>query len=154
MNTEIAFISQQLRDAYAGDPWFGRSVKSILADLDEIEVFEKLNRQHSILEILWHIITWREFVIDRLQPAKPMSYFEENDWRELDHSDKNLWPQGLERLRQTQDELMLLLQERSDEILENIVADRKYNFRKLLHGLIQHDIYHLGQIAIIKKILL
>jgi hypothetical protein len=32
------------------------------------------------------------------------------------------------------------------------VDERKYNFRKLLHGLIQHDIYHLGQIAYIKKI--
>lgn len=153
MNTEIAFISQQLRDAYEGDPWFGRSIKSILADLNESEVFEKLNGQHSIVEIIWHMIIWREFVIDRLQPAKPLSYFEENDWRNLHYPDKNLWPQGLERLQATQDELMLLLQKSSDEVLENIVAERKYNFRKLLHGLIQHDIYHLGQVALINKIL-
>ncbi len=153
MNTEIAFITRQLKDAYEGDPWFGRSVTSILADTTETTAFQKLNGQHSIVEILWHIITWREFVLDRLQPAKPMGYFEENDWRDLDHTNKKLWSQGVERLQQLQGELILLLQKSSDEILENIVAERKYNFRKLLNGLIQHDIYHLGQIAFIGKML-
>ena len=38
-------------------------------------------------------------------------------------------------------------------ILEQNVRERTYNYRKLITGIIQHDIYHLGQIAFITKAL-
>jgi uncharacterized damage-inducible protein DinB len=155
MRQELDHIIYQLRDTYEGDPWFGRNIRAILREIDETIAFEKPNGQHSILELLWHMITWREFTVDRLQhsPQMQLDYFERNDWRELDHSDKTLWPQGIERLQETQDQLLKLLSERTDEILEIEVRERNYNFRKLLSGFIQHDIYHLGQIAYIKKML-
>ena len=155
MNTEILQISEQLKDAYQGDPWFGRSAKALLDDVNESTAFEKLSGQHSIVELLWHMITWREFTISRLlkDGSQTLSYFEENDWRELDHSDHTLWQKGLKRLDETQAELIAAIEKQTDDLLQQTVAERKYNFRKLLHGLIQHDIYHLGQIAYIVKLL-
>ncbi len=96
MNTEILQIAEQLKDAYEGDPWFGRSAKELLADVREPMAFEKLNSQHSIVELLWHMITWREFTISRLQKDRSQSlvYFEDADWRLLDHNDKTLWQDG------------------------------------------------------------
>ncbi|MFN2437993.1 MAG: DinB family protein [Chitinophagaceae bacterium] len=154
MNQEMQFIITHLKDAYEGDPWFGRSVKAILAEINDQTAFEKFNGQHSIVELIWHMITWREFTISRLQssPDKDMQYFEEKDWQNLDHENKSLWHQGLNRLQETQNGLMGLLEKQEEGLLEKTVDERKYNFRKLLHGLIQHDIYHLGQIAYIKKI--
>ena len=151
---EILFIIEQMKDAYEGDPWFGRNIKSLLADVEEQNTFEKLSNQHSILDLVWHMITWREFAIDRLQqkPQMQLKYFEQNDWRKLDYSNKTLWQQVLEHLQKTQDELIQLLKKQKDEILDKTVAERNYNFRKLLHGIIQHDIYHLGQVAYIQKI--
>lgn len=67
MNREILLIAEQLKEAYEGEPWFGRSLKEILSEIDEGVAFEKPNGQHSILELLWHMITWKEFVIDRLR---------------------------------------------------------------------------------------
>lgn len=153
MNTEILFIVRQLQDAYEGNPWFGRSVKELLNEADEQTAFQKPAGQHSLLELLWHMITWREFTLDRLRPERPAAYFEEKDWRPLNPADKTLWPQGLERLQQTQDELIALLQRQDDSLLEQGVKERAYNFRKLLNGLLQHDIYHAGQIAYVKKLL-
>ena len=155
MNKEILQISEQLKDVYHGDPWFGRSVKSLLSEVDEHIAFEKLNNQHSILELLWHMITWREFTISRLYPEQSqiLGYFEENDWRELDHSDRSLWQKGLQRLDETQVELIATIEKQTDALLDKTVAERKYNFRKLLYGIIQHDIYHLGQIAYIVKVI-
>ena len=151
---EILFIIEQMKDAYEGDPWFGRNIKSLLADVEEQTAFEKISSQHSMLDLVWHMITWREFAIDRLQqkPQMQLKYFEQNDWRKLDYSNKTLWQQVLERLQKTQDELIQLLKKQKDDILDKTVAERNYNFRKLLHGIIQHDIYHLGQIAYIQKI--
>ena len=155
MNTEILFVAEQLKDAYEGEPWFGRSIKEILNEIDGAIVFEKPGGQHSILELLWHMITWKEFTLSRLRNDDqiPIKYFEENDWRQLDHSDKTLWHQGLERFAKLHNELVEVIQQQKDEILSQRVGDRKYDFRKLLYGIIQHDIYHLGQVAYVKKML-
>lgn len=151
---EIASIIGQLKEAYEGEPWFGRNMKTMLGEVDEETAFVKLNGQHSILELLYHMIVWREFTISRMAPSgKDLSSFEAADWQELDHTDKSLWKKGLQQLQQTQDELIRILQEQDDSILARAVSERKYDFRKLLYGIIQHDIYHLGQIAFITKAL-
>lgn len=155
MNQEILLIVEQLKDSFEGDPWFGRPVTELLKEVQEEIAFEKPSGQHSLLEFLWHVVLWREFTISRLEKDndQPISYFDENDWRVLDHSDKTLWQKGLQQLHQTQEKLIELLQELGDEILEEVVPGREYNFRKLLYGLIHHDIYHLGQIAYLTKLL-
>ena len=155
MNREVLLIAEQLKDAYNGSPWFGRSSTEILSEIDEGMVFEKPNGQHSMLELLWHMITWKEFTLSRLRndDSKPLQYFEENDWRELDHSDKNLWQEGLGQFVKLHNELVEVIQQQKDGLLPQRVSDRNYDFRKLLNGIVQHDIYHLGQIAYIKKML-
>jgi uncharacterized damage-inducible protein DinB len=155
MDKEIQFLIAQLKDSYGGDPWFGRNAKALLNEVSEQDALQKPAGEHSILELVWHMITWREFTISRLQhsPGKDMQYFEQNDWQELDHSNTGLWRQGLDRLQETQNELIGLLDQQDQSLLEKIVDERMYNFRKLLYGLIQHDIYHFGQIAYIKKMI-
>ena len=154
MNREILLLAEQIKETYEGDPWFGRSVKALLAEVNDRIAFERPNEQHSILELVWHMITWREFTISRLRHEdKDLHYFEVNDWRGLDHGDKNLWHQGLQRLQETQHELTLLMQQQDDAILSERVEGREYDFRTLLNGIIQHDIYHTGQIAYLTKLL-
>jgi uncharacterized damage-inducible protein DinB len=155
MKNELAFIKSQITAAYSGEPWFGRSAKALLSEVNEAVAFHKPNEQHSPLELLWHMITWREFTIDRLQhsPQMRMEYFDKNDWRPLDLADPTLWKQGMERLAETQSELLSLLDKGDDSILDRQVAERSYNFRHLLHGIVQHDAYHLGQIAYLVKLL-
>lgn len=153
MRKEIDLLTEQLKDVYEGDPWFGRNAKLLLGKVDKETAFVKLNAQHSILELVWHMCNWREFAINRLQPSSDPSLqnFEEMDWQELDHSNHSLWQEGLQKLDETQHELLSLLQQLNDSILEENVRERTYNNRKLITGIIQHDIYHLGQIAFITK---
>lgn len=154
MNTEIQKIIALLQDAYNGDPWFGRSVKSLIADVKEENVFEKPNDQHSILEMLWHMILWREFIINSFgEDQKPPEYFEENDWRNLDHTDTTLWEKGWRRLDETQTQLIETLLLQQDSILETTVPGRNYIFKKMLYGIIAHDIYHVAQITYVNKML-
>ena len=155
MNSQILFLREQIIDTYEGEPWFGRNAKELLSEVNEHDAFQKLAGEHSILELVWHMITWREFTISRIKnvEGKDLHFFEQYDWRELDHNDKKLWRQGLERLKDTQNNLIKSIEELQDDLLEKMVAERNYNFKKLLHGIIQHDIYHLGQIAYINKML-
>jgi hypothetical protein len=56
------------------------------------------------------MIIWREFTIDRLQHAPQMTshYFEQIDWKALDHNDMTLWQKGEEYLKETQSQLVAL----------------------------------------------
>lgn len=150
---EIERLIEQLKDAYEGDPWFGRNARLLLEEVDEATAFVKLNGQHSILELVWHMCNWREFAISFMQPSSDenLKHFEELDWREMDHDNRSLWQEGLEKLERTQRDLISLLQQQEDVILDKNVRERTYNYRKLITGIIQHDIYHLGQIAFITK---
>ena len=149
MNTEVLFIANQLQDAYEGAPWFGRSVRELLHEVPEEIAVQQEEGSHSILELTWHMLTWREFTIAMLEKneATALQWFEENDWRVLDHTDGRLWQEGLNALDAAQEKLVQLIRSIDDNVLDTGVKGRKYNFRKLLHGLIQHDIYHAGQIA-------
>lgn len=153
MNKEIVAIVDQFKDSYQGDPWWGRNANTLLGEVNEKIAVEKPSGQHSILELVWHMINWKEFAISRLHEidGKDLHYFETNDWRHLDHAHKSLWHQGVERLHYVHNELINLLEQQTDELLDKNVAERGYTYRKLFNGILQHDIYHLGQIAYIVK---
>jgi uncharacterized damage-inducible protein DinB len=149
-------IISQLEESYNGDPWFGRSIVSLLSEVEPPKACIRPNdANHSMLEILYHMITWRSFVISRLENniSHDLKYFEEKDWQYLNHGDESLWKLGLDQLHASQKTLLKLLQNSKEEILSEIVPERKYNYQVMLFGFIQHDIYHTGQINYIHKLL-
>ncbi len=154
MNNELKMYAAQLTENFSGEPWFGRNIQVILGEINEEIASQKPSGQHSILELLYHMINWRLFAINRLEKSSStVKSFEENDWQVLDHNDKSLWQKGIEQLNMTQHKLVYLLKSMNDEELQNPVHERDYENRTLINGIIQHDIYHLGQIAYIKKML-
>jgi uncharacterized damage-inducible protein DinB len=107
-----------------------------------------------MLELLWHMVLWREFTISRMVPdERDERYFETNDWRVLDPADTGLWTKGLQELDRTQETLVSVLRRQSDDLLGQVVPGRAYTFDHLLNGMVQHDIYHAGQIIYIQKLL-
>lgn len=156
MNKEIQYIISMLKEAYEGDPWHGRSIKSLLSEVNAATGLKKpSDNSHSIAELVYHMVTWRDFTISRLRPeaGRDSAYFEKIDWRKLDHSNADTWTKGLALLEESQQKLVTLLEEYNDSILAEPVDERKYNFKKLLYGLVQHDVYHAGQIAYAWKLL-
>jgi len=155
MNKEIQSIIRSVENTTNGQPWFGRSVYSILDEVDPSKAFIKPNNtEHSLIELLYHIITWAEFTLKRIEndKIKDMAAFEELDWREIDPIIHN-WEKGLAEFKSINERIIQLLNDKDDELLKEIVDYRQYNFRFLLNGYIQHNIYHLGQIAYVKKLL-
>ena len=154
MNNELKMYAAQLNENFSGEPWFGRNIQVILKEINEDIASQKPNGQHSMLELLYHMINWRLFTINRLEKSSAtVKSFEENDWQVLDHQDKSLWQKGIEQLNDTQQRLLNLINTMKDEDLQSPVHERDYENRTLINGIIQHDIYHLGQIAYIKKML-
>lgn len=151
---EIDSIAEQLKETFEGDPWFGRNLKAILSDADPMTLFETPNGQHSLYQLLLHTVNWRQFVISRLiHDDEAVKQFEENDWDEKRTANEHEWQLALEKLFQTQFVILEALEKADDDLLDKNVKDREYNYRKLLNGIVQHDIYHLGQMAYLIKYL-
>lgn len=152
----IRLIKEQLTHIYEGDPWYGGSITTVLESVNPNHVFESPNREmHSIVEILAHMLSWREFVEQRLSGDD--KYFVEQeksfDWKRFSTDRKCAWNSMRDRLKTNQQHLLDLLQNHDDSLLEQKVAGKPYSYLYLLNGILQHDLYHLGQIVYINKLL-
>jgi uncharacterized damage-inducible protein DinB len=156
MDKQTQAIIKSFEDTLNGQPWFGRAVYEILGEADESKVHTKPNgTEHSMIELLWHMNTWAEFALGSLEnrSVDEMKAIEANDWREIDPK-THTWKKGLEQLKAIHNKIIEILKQKTDDrFLGEIVPLRKFNFRYMLNGLIQHNIYHLGQVAYVKKML-
>lgn len=152
-NAEIRTITEQLNDAWQGDPWFGKPALQLLSGITDAEAYAQPAGQHSVAQLVWHMANWRQFTLSRFGQfaGRELDYFEHNDWRQAAPDTEYNWHEGVKELTQTQSDLLEVLKSLNDAILDQNVAERDYTYRKLLYGIIQHDIYHLGQIAYILK---
>ena len=155
MNKEVQSIIRNLQNTLNGEPWFGRALYPIMEEVDTSKVYTKPNgTEHSLIELIYHMITWARFCLLQLKNASPgeLKETEGLDWREINPK-THTWQKGMAELKEIHKEIISILETKNDELLAQIVQGRKFNHRFMLNGLIQHNIYHLGQIAYIKKLL-
>ena len=148
-------IIRNLIQVNSGEPWFGRAVFTILDEIDPAIVHQKPNENsHSLIQLLYHMNTWAEFTLKSIEKTgkEDIAAIEQMDWREIDPTIHS-WQKGLVEFKNANEKIIALLETKNDEFLKEMVGHRKYNFRFLLNGLIQHNIYHLGQMAYVKKLL-
>lgn len=154
MKTEIESIIASLQEVLSGNPWYGKSLLAVLNGIDPSIVHKKPDSEsHSIIELLYHMVTWAEFTERRLAKDKNMDLeaFRALDWRKTD-PETHTWNNGISEFTSEINKIIKLLKDSGDEILEDKVDYREYNFRYLLNGLIHHNIYHIGQIAYVNKL--
>lgn len=157
-NTEISAIILRIENCNNAEPWFGRSIYALLGDIRPEKAFEQItisseNPGHSAADLLWHMITWAEFTLHRIQQIKmpDLAAAEADDWREIDPA-VHTWKKGMATFKKLHQQIILELKKKDDHFLNEKVDYRKYNFRYLINGLIEHNIYHAGQIAYINKL--
>ena len=155
MNKETRSIIRNLQNTLSGQPWFGRAVFPILEEVDESKIYiHPGDTQHSLAELLYHMITWSDFCLKHLEnaPLKELTEVEKRDWREI-YPKTHTWKNGLGQFKSIHEKIISILETKEDSFLKEIVPGREFNFRFMLNGLIQHNIYHLGQVAYVNKLL-
>lgn len=149
----------QLREVHEGKPWMGSSLKGKLARITEEEAFIRpLGNVHSIAEILSHLTFWRQEAILKIQSGKGSKTDDHPDnWP----SNAQLRQQGWLALWATYETslaaLITLLETKDDSFLDEQYYDTDfkghYPYRFLINGMLHHDIYHLGQLGLIIRLL-
>lgn len=153
-NTNVVRYASQFQNIYNGKPWYGDSIMKILDGVDEEAAFRKVvPGAHTIAQVLWHMIYWRQLLIRKLQGDKDYkaSMQSEDNWRSLEQLRQMGWPGLLDTFAYEHALLLDLLSKETDELLEQEFR-KDATFEAVIEGVIQHDLYHLGQIAILKNL--
>jgi hypothetical protein len=109
------------------------------------------------LNLLWHMNTWAEFTLANLEGKKRRrtGCLLRKKIGEISNRLEHSWKNGVNELKSIHSRIIESLSKKEDDsFLSDMVPTRQYNFRFMLNGLVQHNIYHLGQIAYIKKMVM
>lgn len=156
MNGRIKIDSylQSARDSFDGKPWYGSSILKILNALPVSDINTvPPGFQKSAATLLRHMLAWRSFTLAKLQGDADYRIPESSkmNWDYSDVESPEEWQYLIKQLHHSQDVFLSLLDGMSDEVLSHKVAGSVYSKEYLIRGIIQHDIFHLGQIALLSR---
>jgi uncharacterized damage-inducible protein DinB len=150
--SEIQRIEDQLQRAFEGHAWHGPAVRELLADVTAAKAAGRpLPNAHSIWEIVLHMATWERVVRRRLQGEAVADLPTEEDWPPVRDSSEAAWRRAIDDLEQANHDLRNTMVRTSEARLAEMVPGKDHSVYVMLHGIIQHDLYHAGQIAVLKK---
>ena len=149
--SEPALIADQLRRAFEGDAWHGPALLELLDDVDAAMAAAKpLPDVHSIWELVLHIEVWDRAAIVRLQGKQTQPEGDLNFPPVVEHT-KEAWHAAVTSVERTHDELVKAVEALPESRLFDTIPGKPYDFYHNLHGVVQHELYHAGQIALLKK---
>ncbi|MGI9069409.1 MAG: DinB family protein [Pyrinomonadaceae bacterium] len=149
--SEVERIVDQLKRAFEGEAWHGPSVLEIIEGIDSQQAAARpFDGVHSIWEIVLHIAAWEGAVLRRLRGDRAELPTEE-DWPPVPATTDEAWEQTREELKQGHNDLRNAVGRLDESRLYQQIIEGMSSVYGTLHGVIQHDLYHAGQIAILKK---
>lgn len=153
MKSQLETISANLQECFDGKPWYGISVMEKLDAISWESVNQKTYGDKTIAILLKHIINWRIFILKKLKGDMTYDLIidSEEDWTYIHIANQGEWEALKTQLQDTQDELLEILNSASEDLLNKKVPGKKYTFGPVLNSIAQHDIYHLGQIAMLNS---
>jgi uncharacterized damage-inducible protein DinB len=153
-------LQNELQRILSGDPWYGNNVYSIIEQVSFEAAFEKApGAAHTIAEIVLHMLAWTEEVLDRLNGKSaglPLS----GDWPDTGSPDEEKWRNYVIDLKLVNVNLLGAIEHFPEEQWSESINDERNSelgtgvtYEEMVDGLIQHHVYHSGQIAILNRII-
>jgi uncharacterized damage-inducible protein DinB len=152
--SEAARLSDQIRRAFEGHAWHGDSVLELLADVDaKTAAAHPIKNAHSIWELILHIAAWDD-AVRRRTGGKAVRLSAKQNFPPVTDASEAAWHKAVDYLKHTHDELVKAVAAFPDSRLQEQVPGKTakyYNFFYMFSGIVQHELYHAGQIALLKK---
>ena len=156
--TDLERLADQFRRAFEGDAWHGASLRELLHGVTAKQAASRpIANAHSIWEIVLHITSW-EKMFDGATHGKPLLPWPSRaisklDWPPIPKADAANWKKAQRELYAAGEKLRRSIAGFNPRRLNQIVPGRDYDFAYAFPGIVQHTIYHAGQIAMLKKAL-
>lgn len=140
-------------NVFSGEPWYGDSVLTILEGISSEQAMKPVGGRR-MYTLLLHMLAWRGYALRQLQGESEYD-IEVNsvaDWPPYQNEGLTAWPRAIASLQESQQQLLVLIRNLTEAQLMETVPRRRFSFAFLINGIIQHDVYHLGQLALLKKL--
>ncbi len=154
MNPELARIDEQLRASFHGEAWHGPSVLEALDGVTADQAQQHpIASAHSIWELVLHLGGTYRLVLRRFAgDATPLSADE--DWPAVPPLTEANWRSAKEDLQELNAKLRQVVSSFDASRLDTPLATEPYSAYTQFIGITQHDLYHAGQIVLLKRALL
>jgi uncharacterized damage-inducible protein DinB len=152
--SESARLADQIRRAFDGQAWHGDSLLEMLRDVNAKTAAKRpIKNAHSIWELVLHIAAWDGVALRRTQGTASQLTDRQN-FPPVKDTSPAAWKQALATLKSTHIALVDAVATFPESRLLELVPGKKakhQTFFYLFSGIVQHELYHAGQIALLKK---
>jgi uncharacterized damage-inducible protein DinB len=152
--SECTRLADQIRRAFEGDAWHGDSVLEILSGVTGATAAARpIKNAHSIWELVLHIAAWDD-VVRRRAEGSVVSLSTKQNFPPVTDTSEAAWRKAGARLTQTHEQLVKTVEAFPDSRLQERVQGKSpayYTFFYMFAGIVQHELYHAGQIVLLKK---
>lgn len=148
---EVEHLAEEHRRALRGEAWHGPAVLEVLEGVSaDVAARRPLAGAHTIWEIVRHLETWDRVVLRRIQ-GDPFQPSDEEDWPPVRDLDEAAWKRDVGTMVATHEDLNRAILSLTPEALEVPAAPGRPGLFHMVYGAIQHELYHAGQIALLRK---
>jgi uncharacterized damage-inducible protein DinB len=151
-SNELTRIEAELRSTFDGPAWHGPAVLELLRDVTPAEAaMRPIAGAHTVWELVLHLTAAYDLVLRRLRgDGRPLTPAE--DWPATAKPTDANWQEAIAALRgRNEATRVAVLRFDVARLAQPLVPEPPYTAYEQLIGLTQHDLYHAGQIALLKR---
>jgi len=147
---EVKLLYDQVETTFKGKSWHGPNMIQVLegVSVDKAKLRPLIER-HSIWELVNHMNYWMLVALNELNDRAVPRPEGVEDWPSIGVTAEE-WRASVADLERTVNAILNALMSFSIAKLEETVPGKGYNYRSLLHGVLHHNLYHMGQIAVLR----
>jgi uncharacterized damage-inducible protein DinB len=153
VSTELERLEEQLQRSFDGEAWHGPSLRETLDGVTAEEAAQHpIPGAHSIWELVLHLAGTYSLILRRLNgDATDLS--PEEDWPTVEAPTAANWTAAVNVLRSLNEQLRAAVRRFNQDALDHLMGNRKYTAYAQFIGVSQHDLYHAGQIVLLRRAL-
>jgi uncharacterized damage-inducible protein DinB len=145
-------VAESIERAVSGPTWHGPALADLVGDVNAQQAATRsIPGAHTIWELVLHATAWTEIARERLAGSAKADPTAEEDWPPVKDHSAEAWRAAVERLKEAHRELAVEAGRMDDSTLIGRVPGKDHSVLTMMHGIVEHDAYHGGQIAILKK---
>lgn len=137
--------------AYRAKAWHGPALLETLDGVDAAMAAKRVVKgAHTIWELVDHVASWNAIVAERLAGGKP-AVTPDLNFPKTPQPTAAAWKKSLARLAASERRFRAAVARFPESQLGRIRPGTKTSWNVLIHGQIQHQLYHAGQIAMLRR---
>ena len=153
MDTLEAF-TDLVEEAYRRPAWHGPNLRDAARGFDAAQsLWQPAQERHSVWALVLHCAYWKHRVICRITGKRERFPHQGKDWPAIPGTrDEPSWLSDLELLDRCHERLCDVVRGLPPPRLDQPALGHRQTVAELIRGIALHDVYHAGQIRLVRKL--